>query len=149
MTNWDNKFNSYKFNSHTSRHFVLQEKVVDEDEFVVGSGGDYYTLLGVSREADETEIKNAYRKLARENHPGPYVVFMKLKKLLLKFLDKNLDDDESVNRFKQIGFAYSVLSDPIKRRQYNLLFVGNVGKKCKTGKIVIIKSDVIVYIFFY
>lgn len=61
---------------------------------------DYYGLLGVSRKASDTEIKRAYRKLARELHP-----------------DINPDEGE---RFKEISAAYEVLSDPEKRRIVDL-----------------------------
>ncbi|OBJ55828.1 molecular chaperone DnaJ [Mycobacterium sp. 1423905.2] len=63
---------------------------------------DYYGLLGVSRGASETEIKRAYRKLARELHP-----------------DVN-PDEAAQAKFKEISVAYEVLSDPEKRRIVDL-----------------------------
>src|SRR5882762_667499 len=63
---------------------------------------DYYTVLGVSRSATEKEIKTAYRKLARKHHP-----------------DVNPGDNTSEAQFKEIGEAYSVLSDPEKRKKYD------------------------------
>jgi len=63
---------------------------------------DHYSLLGVERDADQDQIKRAYRKLARELHP-----------------DVN-PDPEVQDRFKEITAAYEVLSDPKKRRQYDL-----------------------------
>ena len=63
---------------------------------------DYYTVLGVARTATEKDIKTAYRKLARKHHP-----------------DVNPGDKKSENLFKEIGEAYSVLSDPEKRKKYD------------------------------
>jgi DnaJ-class molecular chaperone len=63
---------------------------------------DYYTVLGVSRTASEKDIKSAYRKLARKHHP-----------------DVNPGDKKSETAFKEIGEAYSVLSDPDKRKKYD------------------------------
>lgn len=63
---------------------------------------DYYELLGVGRDASEADLKKAYRKLAMENHP-----------------DRNPDDPAAEDRFKQISEAYTVLSDPQRRAQYD------------------------------
>jgi molecular chaperone DnaJ len=63
---------------------------------------DYYGLLGVSRGASDSEIKRAYRKLARELHP-----------------DVN-PDEQAQAKFKEISVAYEVLSDPEKRRIVDL-----------------------------
>jgi molecular chaperone DnaJ len=63
---------------------------------------DYYAILGVPRDASAEDIKRAYRKLARESHP-----------------DANPADPHAEERFKQIGEAYEVLSDPSKRNQYD------------------------------
>ena len=64
--------------------------------------GDYYTMLGVRRDAGQDEIKRAYRRLARELHP-----------------DVN-PDPETQEKFKEISQAYEVLSDPEKRQMYDL-----------------------------
>ncbi len=63
---------------------------------------DYYEVLGLSREASETEIKKAYRRLARDHHP-----------------DANPDDSGAEERFKELTEAYEVLSDPQARRAYD------------------------------
>src|SRR5262245_24487443 len=65
---------------------------------------DYYETLGVSRSASEGQIRDAYRKLARKHHP-----------------DVNPGDKTAEERFKDINEAYSVLSDPQKRKQYDAL----------------------------
>jgi DnaJ-class molecular chaperone len=64
---------------------------------------DYYTVLGVDRKATEKEIRSAYRRLARKHHP-----------------DVNPGDKASEAVFKEINAAHDVLSDPEKRRKYDL-----------------------------
>ena len=65
---------------------------------------DYYSILGVSRAATETEIKKAFRQLARKHHP-----------------DVARDKKASEEKFKEVNEAYEVLSDPTKRRKYDEL----------------------------
>jgi DnaJ-class molecular chaperone len=63
---------------------------------------DYYSELGVPRDADEKQIKQAYRRLARKHHP-----------------DLNPDDKGAEDRFKKVNEAYEVLSDPDSRKKYD------------------------------
>ena len=63
---------------------------------------DYYAVLGVPRDADEAEIKKAYRRVALESHP-----------------DRFPDDEDAHERFRQASEAYEVLSDPAKRSRYD------------------------------
>jgi curved DNA-binding protein len=65
---------------------------------------DYYKILGVERKASEAEIRKAYRKLAMQYHP-----------------DRNPEDKQAEERFKEINEAYQVLSDPQKRAHYDRL----------------------------
>jgi len=65
-------------------------------------GRDYYTILGVGRNATEKEIKQAYRRLARKYHP-----------------DVNPGDKSAEARFKEINEAYEILSDSEKRKKYD------------------------------
>ena len=60
---------------------------------------DYYEVLGVSKDADDAALKKAYRTLAKKYHP-----------------DANPGDKEAEKKFKEASEAYSVLSDPQKRR---------------------------------
>ena len=66
------------------------------------AGKDYYSILGVSRNASDREIKQAFRRLARKHHP-----------------DVNPGDKTAEEKFKQISEAYEVLSDKEKRKKYD------------------------------
>ncbi|MCL6472451.1 MAG: DnaJ domain-containing protein [Firmicutes bacterium] len=65
---------------------------------------DYYAILGISKNASQKEIKDAYRKLARKYHP-----------------DANNSNKETEEKFKEINEAYEVLKDPEKRKQYDAM----------------------------
>jgi len=65
---------------------------------------DFYAILGVPQDADQAAIKKAYRKLARKHHP-----------------DQNSGDATSEKRFKDIGEANAVLSDPKQREEYDAI----------------------------
>jgi molecular chaperone DnaJ len=71
---------------------------------------DYYELLEVGRDASPDDIKRAYRRLARQLHP-----------------DANPGDREAEARFKELAVAYETLSDPEKRRRYDLFGAEGVG----------------------
>lgn len=66
------------------------------------AGKDYYNILGVNRDSSEKDIKQAYRRLARQYHP-----------------DVNPGDKSAESRFKEVNEAYEVLSDKDKRQKYN------------------------------
>lgn len=82
---------------------------------------NYYSTLGVPKDADAKKIKMAFRRLARQYHP-----------------DLNPGDSVSAEKFKRISQAYDVLSDPAKRRRYDLRFSFNRkhtdSKKTTTSK---------------
>src|SRR3954452_14290951 len=63
---------------------------------------DFYAELGVKRDASAADIKKAYRKLARENHP-----------------DSNPGDDAKHEKFKSVAEAYDVVGDEAKRAKYD------------------------------
>ncbi len=67
---------------------------------------NYYTILEIKHNASADEIKRAYRRLAFESHP-----------------DRNPENEEAEERFKDISEAYAVLSDPAKRDEYDGRFV--------------------------
>lgn len=75
---------------------------------------DYYEVLGVDKGADEASIKKAYRKLAMQYHP-----------------DKNPDNKEAEEKFKEASEAYEVLSDKEKRQLYDQY--GHAGVESQFG----------------
>src|SRR5947209_20072416 len=70
---------------------------------------DFYVVLGVQRDANETDVKKAYRKLAMECHP-----------------DRNNGDKAAEEKFKLVTEAYEVLRDPDKRAAYDRYGMGGV-----------------------
>lgn len=68
----------------------------------MASKRDYYEVLGVDKNASDEEIKSAFRKLAKKYHP-----------------DLNKDNPDAAEKFKEIGEAYTVLSDPNKKQAYD------------------------------
>ena len=82
----------------------------------MSSKRDYYEVLGVIRTANDQEIKSAYRKLALQYHP-----------------DRNPDNKEAEDRFKEAAEAYSVLSDSQKRAQYDRFGHAGVGTSAGGG----------------
>ena len=63
---------------------------------------DYYEVLGLQKGASDAEIKSAFRKMAMKYHP-----------------DRNPDDKEAEEKFKEVNEAYSILSDPDKKSKYD------------------------------
>ena len=63
---------------------------------------DFYKVLGVGRDADQDQIKRAYRKLAQKHHP-----------------DANQGDEKAEDKFKDVSEAYATLSDPEQRKEYD------------------------------
>ena len=75
---------------------------------------DYYEVLGVQKNATEAELKKAYRKLALQYHP-----------------DKNPNNHEAEDKFKEAAEAYEVLTNPDKRSRYDQF--GHAGMKGGAG----------------
>jgi len=77
---------------------------------------DFYKILGVSKDASDADIKKAYRKLARKYHP-----------------DTNAADAAAEKMFKDVSEAYSVLSDPEERQQYDAIRAMGGGARFSAG----------------
>ena len=77
---------------------------------------DYYKILGVTKSSGEEDIRKRYRKLAMQNHP-----------------DRNPDTPGAEERFKEIAEAYGVLTDPVKRREYDA-FIAQGGAGAHNGR---------------
>ncbi|MET3173973.1 UNVERIFIED_ORG: molecular chaperone DnaJ [Arthrobacter sp. UYCu721] len=77
---------------------------------------DFYAILGIAKDASDADIKKAYRKLARQHHP-----------------DTNSGDVASEKKFKDISEAYSVLSDPDERQQYDAIRAMGGGARFAPG----------------
>ena len=69
---------------------------------ILAAKRDYYEVLGIGKNADQPEIKKAYRKLAKKYHP-----------------DSNSGNAQAAEMFKEITEAYNVLSDPEKKKLYD------------------------------
>ena len=70
-----------------------------------------YEILGVAQSASDTEIKSAFRKLARKYHP-----------------DLNKDNKEAAEKFKEVNAAYEILGDKEKRQKYDNKEIDEEGK---------------------
>merc|ERR1719325_221311 len=79
-------------------------------------GRDFYAILGIEKTANQGQIKQAYRKSAMKYHP-----------------DKNPGNEEAAEKFKELSTAYAVLSDPNKKRQYDLH--GEEGSVAELGSV--------------
>ena len=77
---------------------------------------DFYAILGVDKSVSEADLKKTYRKLARKYHP-----------------DSNPDDPKAEARFKEISEAYSVLSDPEQREEYDQIRAMGSGARFTAG----------------
>jgi molecular chaperone DnaJ len=77
---------------------------------------DFYKVLGVAKDVTESELKKTYRKLARQFHP-----------------DSNAGDVKAESRFKEISEAYSVLSDPEQRAEYDQVRAMGSGARFTSG----------------
>ena len=77
---------------------------------------DFYKILGVSKDVSDADLKKTYRKLARKYHP-----------------DSNQGDEKAEAKFKEISEAYSVLSDPEQRKEYDEIRAMGSGARFTAG----------------
>ena len=77
---------------------------------------DYYEVLGVPRDATPEQLKAAYRKLAMQYHP-----------------DRNNGDKGAEEKFKEVGEAYSILSDPSKKEQFDRFGITDSSQQMQGG----------------
>jgi DnaJ family protein C protein 7 len=101
---WEEAVRAFKniAEQHPEEPGIAKEVRDAELELKKSKRKDYYKILGVDKDATETQIKKAYRKLAVVHHP-----------------DKNPDDPEAEGRFKEIQEAHETLIDPQKRQRYD------------------------------
>ncbi|KAK4507614.1 hypothetical protein PRZ48_001349 [Zasmidium cellare] len=101
---WEEAVRAYKNIQETSPEEAGIDREIRNAELELKKSKrkDYYKILNVSKDAGDNEIKKAYRKLAVVHHP-----------------DKNPDDPEAENRFKEIQEAHETLIDPQKRERYD------------------------------
>jgi DnaJ-class molecular chaperone len=111
-------FFNFPFGGHGPHIFVDASDMDDDDFSYMNSGGgndidkekDYYKILGVDEKSNEDEIKKAYRRMSMLHHP-----------------DKNGNTDESKQMFQELNNAYATLSEPNKRRVYDMMRKGGGG----------------------
>lgn len=111
-------FFNFPFGGHGPHIFVDASDMDDDDFSYMNSGGgndidkdkDYYKILGVDEKSTEDEIKKAYRRMSMLHHP-----------------DKNGNTDESKQMFQELNNAYATLSEPNKRRVYDMMRKGGGG----------------------
>jgi len=101
---WDAAVKAYKDIAETNPEEpgIAKEVRNAELELKKSKRKDYYKILGIEKDAGDNDIKRAYRKLAVKHHP-----------------DKNPDDPQAEDRFKEIQEAHETLTDPQKRQRYD------------------------------
>ena len=81
---------------------------------------DFYTILGVGKDANEPEIKRAFRKMSKLYHPDKNPgMFKSPKQVIYEFSSVRLGDEQAGERFKKINRANEVLTNPDKRHIYD------------------------------